>query len=74
MYICCKTNIFTVSMFVSVSDMKFVVVYDIEVVGMRHHSASKKLVVGGTYRLQHEPDNKWDPNAVKVTDRGQTYA
>ena len=42
-------------------------------VGM-HHYGPKQLAVGEGYQLKWEQENKYDVNAMSITDHGRVYA
>lgn len=48
-----------------------VVLEEMWAVGM-HHYGQKKLHVGCLYTLKRDPDNNFDPNAIKILDHPQT--
>ena len=47
--------------------MKKFVIHDVQVVGM-HHYGRRELEVGGVYKVDAEPSNEYDPNAVAIYD------
>ena len=41
----------------------------VNIVGMRHHTGSDNLTINEGYVVKEDPTNRFDPHALKVTDR-----
>ena len=50
--------------------MKKFVIHDVQVVGM-HHYGRRELEVGTVYKIDSEPSNAYDSNAVAVQETSE---
>ena len=53
--------------------MKNLIIHNMWAVGMHHHGTGQ-LAVGECYDIEPEPENKYDKQAVRITDDGITRA